>query len=110
MPKQQKKKRYKYDDPNKKFKIDPEIESQLEELVYYERPRKRFSAEIPYDVYKQLKEKAKEMELPMSKLIVIAFSDVVIKYGGIGNVGKGKGKPLAEVFKEEDELQYKLPI
>ena len=107
---QKKKKKYKYDDPNKKFKIDPEIEHRLEDLVYYERPRKRFSAEIPYEIYKQLKEKAKEMEIPMSKLIVIALSDVIEKYGGLNSNGKSKGKTLAEIFKEEDELQYKLPL
>lgn len=111
-------KKYKYDNPNKKFKIDSEIESKLEELVYYERPRKRFSAEIPYEVYRQLKEKAKEMELPMSKLIVIAFSDVVVKYSG-NSKKKKKGKTLVDVFRDEDSkngvieednhLQFVLP-
>lgn len=45
----------------------------------YEQPRKKFSADIPHELYLSLKDRARDMKIPMTKLITEAFRDILIK-------------------------------
>ena len=82
----------------KKFIKDYEIELALK--MYYEKPRKKISADIPYDIYVRLKNKSKDMSIPMSKLIIMAFIDIIKKY----NIVDKQGQCLSEVLFIDDDM------
>ncbi len=83
-------------------------------MKHYEKPRKKMSFDITYDVYYNLRKKAKELNMPMTKVIQEALEDVIEKYGGV-NITADDKKSLVDVLfngenikaeDNEDHLQF----
>jgi hypothetical protein len=68
--------------------------------TYYEQPRKKISADIPYQLYTSLKDRSRDMKISMVKLITEAFEDVLKKTDK--DYDPLEGLALSEVFKNDD--------
>lgn len=45
------------------------------------KPKHRFSCEMDYELYNQLRDKSKKLRIPMTALIKEAVEDMLLKYG-----------------------------
>lgn len=70
-------------------------------IKQYEKPRKKISVDIPYDLYYNLKNKAREIKKSMSGLINESFNDVIKKYGGVNLSDKDKKELIHVLFENE---------
>lgn len=76
----------------------------MSRVKQYEKPRKKISVDIPYDLYYNLKNKAKEINKSMTGLINESFHDIINKYGGM-NISEDKRRELVHVLFGNEELK-----
>jgi uncharacterized protein YaaW (UPF0174 family) len=74
----------------------------MSRVKQYEKPRKKISVDIPYDLYYNLKSKAREIKKSMTSLINESFCDVILKYGG-ANLSDNEKRELVHVLFEGEE-------